>query len=189
MLALHVTTLCCRRENLDVNDKIFQTLLKTLKSRFLELFGHMQKLRYFKGNFTEEKLRLRKSFTLRQTPHMSLPTPQVPPPCTDVPHPDPPVFFAFNCFSILFLSLFSLGILWLTCWRVWHDNSWVLASGGAATNARVVWLHAGGTDRLLSHLERRVFALSLVAPGTDKASDGKLALPLCSIASCTQSCS
>ena len=108
MLALHVTTLCCRRENLDVNDKIFQTLLKTLKSRFLELFGHMQKLRYFKESFTEGKLGLRKSFTLRQTPHMSLPTPQVPPPCTDVPHPDPPVFLH----STVSQFCFSVSSLW-----------------------------------------------------------------------------
>ena len=178
MLALHVTTLCCRRENLDVNDKIFQTLLKTLKSRFLELFGHMQKLRYFKESFTEGKLGLRKSFTLRQTPHMSLPTPQVPPPCRDVPQPAPSVFQN----PVLFL-------LRITCWSLWHDDSWILASGSATTDARVVWFHAGGTDRLLHHLQGRVLALSLVAPGTDKASDGKLALPLCSIASCTQSCS
>jgi len=39
-----------------------------------------------------------------------------------------------------------------SCWRLWRDDSWILAGGGATTNARVVWLHAGGADRLLHHL-------------------------------------
>ena len=49
----------------------------------------------------------------------------------------------------------------LTCWRLWRDDSWILAGGGATTNARVVWLHAGGADRLLHHLEPKMLAFLL----------------------------
>ena len=51
-----------------------------------------------------ENLRFKEGFTLRQTPHMSLPTPQVPPPFTDAPQPAPPVFFFGIQYTIQFFS-------------------------------------------------------------------------------------
>ena len=75
-------------------------------------------------------------------------------------------------------------------WRLCRDHSWVLAGWCAAPNARVVWFHAGGADVLLHHLERLLaFSIYATSPGIDKASDDKRAWTLCSIASCTQSCS
>ena len=110
MLALHVTTLCCRRESFRYFKEGFtEENFRTFKEGFKE-----ENLRNFKEGFTQEKLRLRKSFTLRQTPHMSLPTPQVPPPCTDVPQPDPPVFriqLFLNSVSQSLLSGDSLAYL------------------------------------------------------------------------------
>ena len=130
-------------------------------------------------------------FTLRQTPHMSLPFPQVPPPTIDVPHPDPPVVAICNTWLFLLLQYATPGFFpFALTWRLCRDHSWVLAGWCAAPNARVVWFHAGGADVLLHHLERLLaFSTYATSPGIDKASDDKRAWTLCSIASCTQSCS
>ena len=141
------------------------------------------------------------SFTLRQTPHMSLPLPQVPPPTIDVPQPDPPaveicntwLFFVAICNTWLF-PFVAICNTWFfpfaLTWRLCRDHSWVLAGWCAAPNARVVWFHAGGADVLLHHLQRQLaFSIYATSPGIGKASDDKRAWTLCSIASCTQSCS
>ena len=83
------------------------------------------------------------AFTCRQTPHMSIPTPQVPPLPIEVPQPAPPGIYGSD------LSVSGLTL--------WHHHPRILTSWGATTNTRVVRLHAGRADLLLHHLEREDF--------------------------------
>ena len=87
-------------------------------------------------------------FTCRQTPHMSIPTPQVPPLPIEVPQPAPPGFYGPD------LSVSGLTL--------WHDHPRILASWGATTNTRVVRLHAGRADLLLHHLTKGFLELFLL---------------------------